>query len=201
MTKGGKRGPFDPVPDAERISDHDVRAAAYGTVFAGAFGYTYGGNGVFQMTKTNVQASWRWDPRQTWDHALQLPGASQMQHLRALSGSFPMLSRVPAPDLIEPDEGKAARTAYDRLAATRGAAGDYALVYTASGRNIRVRMDRLAPPTMDAFWFNPRTGRWRADTAETDQPRPFARGITAGSGAPTREFVPPDRNDWVLVLK
>lgn len=194
LTKGGKRTPFDVVPANERITAYDVRVAAYGTVFAGAFGYTYGGNGVFQMTQSNAPSSWRWSPGMTWEQALQLPAAGQMQHLRVLMESFPMLTRIPAPELIESDSAGAAKTPYDRAVATRSAAGDYALIYSANGHNIRVRMNQLAPPAMDAAWYDPRTGKRHV----------FARDIASGPDAPTREFAPPGGarpgNDWVLIL-
>jgi hypothetical protein len=107
--------------------------------------------------------------------------------------------------LVAVADDAAARTAYDRPVATRGAAGDYALIYIANGHNIRVRMDRLAPPAMSAFWFNPRNGRWRVGDTENDLPRPFASGLPAGTEAPIREFTPAGGerggNDWVLLLK
>ncbi|MBM3859612.1 MAG: DUF4038 domain-containing protein [Verrucomicrobia bacterium] len=175
LSKGGKRDPFDAVPASERITDHDVRAAAYGMVFAGGFGYTYGGNGVFQMTKSNAPTSWRWTPGKTWDQALQLLGASQMQHLRALIESFPMLSRVPAPDLVD---GKG-------CVATRDANSSYAMIYSPNGKSFKVRMNKK----VKASWFDPRTGK-------TTVIGEFA--ITG-----RHEFTPPtngDGNDWVLVL-
>ncbi len=205
LTRGGTRNAFDKVPQGERITAHDVRAAAYGTVLSGACGYTYGGNGVFQMAKTNLSASLRWDPRGTWEDALRLPAAAQMQHLRTLMESFPMSGREPAPGLAEAAAAPAARTAYDLPVAARGATGDFALVYSALGGAVRAHMDRLAPPAMDAFWYNPRSGRWHDGGAETADRRPFAHAIPAGPSAPAHTFDPPGEpgpgNDWVLVLK
>ena len=79
------------------------------------------------------------------------------------------------------------------------------MIYTASGRTIRVRSERL-PATaahLFAFWFNPRRGTWHRDGVEAAEPIAFARDIRSGAGAPAREFVPPtsgEGEDWVLIL-
>jgi len=39
-----------------------------------------------------------------------------------------------------------------------------------NGRAIRVRMEKLRGPAMNAFWFNPRKGEWRVGEAEFNQP-------------------------------
>ena len=93
----------------------------------------------------------------------------------------------------------------NRLQATRGRKGDYAMVYSANGRNISLRMNRLSAPGMNAFWFNPRSGKWRVEDRDTTDRRPFSKDIPTGPGAPVREFDPPgavgDGNDWILLLK
>jgi len=93
----------------------------------------------------------------------------------------------------------------DRLQATRGARGDYAMIYSANGRVIRVRMERLAPPAMDAYWFDPRTGKWQVGERGTTAAAAFRQRVPSGPGAAVRSFDPPGRpadgNDWVLVLR
>jgi hypothetical protein len=115
------------------------------------------------------------------------------------------LDRIPDQSLIDGDVGEAGRLASDRLTATRGSSGDYAMVYSANGRGIRLRMDRLAGPAMDAFWYNPRNGKWHAGDDQDENPTPFLRDLPGGAGSPMREFDPPgqpeDGNDWVLVLR
>jgi hypothetical protein len=132
-----------------------------------------------------------------------------MAHLARLMKSLSReqyLSRVAGQDLIEGDPGKAQRLASDRITATRGNKGDYAYVYSANGRPFRLRMERLAGPSLAAFWFDPRTGKWHKDDgADQTDPIPFAASLATGAGAAAKEFVPPgaagDGNDWVLVLK
>jgi len=118
------------------------------------------------------------------------------------------LERIPDQSLLDGDEGSmegGEGFRSSRLQATRGAKGDYAMIYSASGRNIRVKMTRLAAPSMNAFWFNPRNGKWRIKDREFTNRRPFVKNIPSGPVAPIREFDPPgsvgDGNDWVLVLK
>ena len=65
---------------------------------------------------------------------------------------------------------------------------------------------KLAGPAVDAYWFNPRTGQWRAGDEEAESRQPFRRGIESGSAsAGPHEFDPPGKagegNDWVLVLE
>jgi hypothetical protein len=103
------------------------------------------------------------------------------------------------------EEGRADRLTSDRLTATRGGRGDYALVYSANGRRPRLRMERLARPMMAACWFNPRNGRWHVEGHEYARPTPFRLAVPSGAGVPAQEFTPPsqggDGNDWVLVLR
>ena len=92
-----------------------------------------------------------------------------------------------------------------RLQATRGSKGDYALIYSANGRNISVSMNKLSAPRLSAFWFNPRTGKWRVQQNETTEQKPFQENIPGGPAAPVQKFDPPGNpgndNDWVLLLK
>ena len=78
------------------------------------------------------------------------------------------------------------------------------MIYSANGRNIRIKMDCLSASLMNAFWFNPRNGKWRIKNRDFTNRRPFVKNIPSGPGAPIREFDPPDSvgngNDWVLVL-
>ncbi|MCF6286453.1 MAG: hypothetical protein L3K26_14860, partial [Candidatus Hydrogenedentes bacterium] len=147
----------------------------------------------------------------TWKSSLEEPGAMDMQHLATLMASLSneqFLDRVPDQVLIDGDVGNMAGwegIQSKRLQATRGARGDYAMIYSANGRNIRVKMDRLSALRMNAFWFNPRNGTWQIDDKNFADQRPFMEHVPSGAAAPIREFDPPgspaDGNDWVLVLK
>src|SRR5690606_4508292 len=114
---------------------------------------------------------------------------------------------IPDQDLIDGDTGGmdvGEGVQSSCLQATRGAKGDFAMIYSANGRAIRVNMDRLAPDGVSAYWFNPRNGGWQVGDVESDDQKPFMQDVATGPGAPVHEFDPPgdpaDGNDWVLVL-
>lgn len=163
-------------------TDKDVRRYAYWSVFAGAFGHTYGNGPVMAMTKTD-DAKPAYGVRTPWNEAIHDPGAGQMRHLKTLLLSRPFFERVPDQELVVTNGSR-----YEYIAATRGA--NYALLYIYAARPFEVRLGRISGSKVRASWFNPRTGETRA------------AGEFANKG--TRQFTPPgDRgpgNDWVLVL-
>jgi len=161
----------------------DLRRYAYWSVFAGAFGFTYGSNSVMQFYKpTDDKPSY--GPREYWTAGIDLPGSGQMQYLKKLILSHPFLERIPDQSLIAGDNG----TKYDFLIATRGQ--NYAFIYTYTGRKIPVKMGVIAGEKVKASWYKPTDG----STTEI--------GEFENTG--TYEFDPPgepvDGNDWVLIL-
>lgn len=191
-----ERQPAKPVLDGEPLyEDHPlefkaadlgysfdahVRPRAYWSLLAGSFGHSYGHHSVWQMhtpQRPGVNG-----PLFSWPEALHRPGAGQMRYVRALFESRPLPERVPDPEMVvDPLEGA------DHVSAARGAG--YAIVYSAQGRRFSLRLGRVSGDTLQAWWFNPRTGR-------------AARGETLANQG-VREFAPPAQGfgaDWVLVL-
>lgn len=191
------RTPTKPTMDAEPIyEDHpvcfnakelgtsnacDVRQYAYLDLFAGAHGHTYGCHDVWQLYAPGREPIN--GPHLAWSDALELPAANQMQYVRRLMESRPMLDRVPDQSLIvENNLGPA-----ERIQATRGR--DYAFVYTAAGKPFTVNAGKIAGQSVRGTWFDPRTGK----TRPTD---------SFGNRQPQR-YVPPTSGygqDWVLIL-
>ncbi len=165
------------------VNDYEVRKAAYWALFAGACGHTYGCHDIWQfLDKAHKPVT---AARTPWRKALQLPGAKQMQYVRALIESRPFLSRIPDQSLLASDAGKGT----NRVQATRGDDGSYAFVYSASGKRFTLDLEKLSGKEIRAAWFDPRTGK-------TNSIGTFAR-----SGK--RAFEPPSNgggNDWVLIL-
>jgi hypothetical protein len=191
-----ERTPVKPVLDGEPLyEDHPlafrarefgysldahVRQRAYWSVFSGSCGHTYGNHSVWQMYAPGRKPIN--GPLLYWDEAIHRPGAAQMQYVRALIESRPYFSRVPDQSLV-----KDALDGNDRIVATRG--DGYAFIYSAQGRKFTVDFDKLRAPKLQAWWYNPRTGR--SEDA----------GTFDGSGS--REFNCPAEGfgaDWVLVL-
>ncbi|MCB9354559.1 MAG: glycoside hydrolase family 140 protein [Lewinellaceae bacterium] len=164
-------------------TDADVRRYAYWSVFAGAFGFTYGHSAVMQFYKPGETPAY--GAKIYWRQALDAPGARQMKHLKALMLSRPPAERVPDQEMLAENTGER----YDYLLATRGK--DYVYVYTFTGRNIAVRADAIAGEQVKASWFNPRDG-----TTQN-------AGVFSNKG--TLRFDPPgalaNGNDWVLILE
>ncbi len=166
-----------------RWTADEVRRYGYWSVLAGAFGYTYGHNSVMQMYKKGDKNT-SFGPIETWDIAVNSPGAGQMIHLKNLMLAHSFFDRVPDQSLIANQGSR-----YDYLVTSRG--GDYALVYTYTGRNMLLNMGKLPGETVTASWFNPRDGKTTTI------------GEVANKG--THEFDPPASpkpgNDWVLVIQ
>jgi hypothetical protein len=121
-------------------------------------------------------------PLYFWEEAIHRPGAAQMQHVRTLMESRPMLTRVPDQSIVvDPLDGP------ERIQATRGP--DHLFVYTGSGLTFTVHLGKISGSRVAAYWYNPRSG------TSTEI------GVFENTG--TREFKPQYEglgSDWVLVL-
>lgn len=161
--ESGYEGIFDNLTMAtppKRIEAHDVRRLAYTSLFAGAAGYTYGATEVFSFWNPGRGTGYYGSAQFPWKEALQRPGAGQMQHVRALIESRPMLVRIPDQWMIVNDP----MGTTERIQACRASDGSYAFIYTASGRMIDVRMkekyyDALSGDLIRVCWFSL---KWRA---------------------------------------
>jgi len=170
-------------PSQPYWTDSDVRRYAYWPVFAGGCGFTYGNNAIMQFHKEDDAES-AYGVKDTWDVALNAPGASQMRYLKDLMLSRSYFDRVPAQDLIADKQGER----YDYLAATKGK--DYAFIYTCNGSTMRIDLEKMNCGRIKASWYNPRNG------IITKIGNYKAKGI--------KSFDPPGEkvngNDWVLIL-
>ena len=164
-------------------TDAECRRYAYWSVFAGAFGHTYGDNAVMQFYRPGIDKG-SYGPKQSWSDALRDPGSGEMQFLKRLMLSRPYFERVPEQSLIAGQNG----TRHDYVIATRGAS--YLFAYTYTGRPFQVRMGVITGTQVQAWWYSPRDGS--------------AQRIGAFASRGLRTFTPPgqpgDGNDWVLVL-
>ena len=171
--------------NSRRINAWDTRRAAYWSLFAGGFGFTYG-HRCFVLWATQGETLGRGADK-PWNEKLDSEGAFQMGHLKELMESRPFLTRIPDQSLLVNPQGND----YSHIQATRDATGSYALFYTPVGKPISVRMWKLSGNFMRCSWFNPRKGTYqRINPKETP---------TFGD----KTFYPPTRGegqDWILVL-
>jgi hypothetical protein len=195
-------------PGVPLIQAEDVRRIAYCAVFAGAAGFAYGSQGVWNYTSpaagaTVAARSAYGLPAVSLEEALARPAGSQLQFLRALIESRPMLTRIPDEWLVVNDP----MSTTERIQGTRSSDGSYIFVYTSMGKPVRVRLrdkiyDNLSGKSYKAWWFDPRNG---TATAIGEFPRTEAgdRESDVHRGDISKEFTPPTSgpgNDWVLVL-
>jgi hypothetical protein len=174
------------APDARRIQAEDVRRSAYLAVFAGAAGHTYGCGEVYEFwDETQRRGLPGWAAQLPFEKSLNLPGASQMQHLRRLIESRPMLNRIPDQSLILSEHS---RRATRRIQACRAADGSYAFIYLPGDQTVEIDLAKLSGDTLTAYWYDTHTG----EATRIDE---FAKTAS-------REFTPPDAGvaGWVLVL-
>src|SRR5581483_1709298 len=153
------------------LDAYETRKFAYWALFAGACGHTYGCHDIWQMWQPGR------DPitaaRTPWYEAIHLMGSGQMQHARSLLESRPYFVRIPDQSLLASEAGSGT----EHVQATRADDGSYAFVYTAAGRPVTIRMNKLAGCAVKGYWYDPRQGT--------------ATAIGAFTTDGTRTFTPP----------
>ena len=158
---------------------YHVRRRAYFTVFAGAFGHTYGAHGLWIVNR---------EEQPTWREAMEYPGTDQMQYLGRLLKSKPALTRIPDQSMIV---GGQSNSYNSHIQATRDANGSYAFVYVADGHEFSLDLTGMSGSKVIARWYSPRDGK-NTDIGTIERTRYVS-------------FHPPGTphftNDWVLVLE
>ena len=140
-------------PNEPLWQDFDCRRYAYWSVFAGAFGHTYGHNDIMQFYRPGIGGAY--GAHTPWYEALNDPGFNQMKYLKNLMLTFPVFERIPDQSIIVGKNGEK----YDRLIATRG--NDYLLVYNYTGREMNIDLTKIKGKKKKAWWYNPSNGELR----------------------------------------
>ncbi len=182
----------------ERFDDYDVRQAAYWSLLAGACGFTYGNNNIWQMYKPGVAGAGDAARRDLfggpgsiiganipWHEALDHPGAFQMRHVRRLFESLPFMKLIPDQRLIL----NGPTTGGSKIRAARAGDGSFAIIYTPRGESFTLDKSVIKADQQRQFWYDPRYG---VSYPVKDQD---SFGI--------QTFTPPTSgrgNDWVFVL-
>jgi hypothetical protein len=163
-------------------SAYNVRRAVYQSLLAAPVaGFTYGGHGIWSWNTrpgeepTDHKGT---GPAKTWKDALNLPGATQMGYTRQFFESLPWTSLRPAQDLVGQDSGKDDPTRFVSCARTED--NSLVIYYFPAAATGSVRLHITDPKSVR--WFNPRTGTWN-------------------DKKPKGLFVPPDEEDWLMVVK
>lgn len=139
-------------PEEPRWTAADVRRYAYWSVFAGAFGHTYGNNSIMQFYRPGIAPAY--GATESWWDALKDPGYNQMKYLKELILRFPFFERVPDQSVIAGENGER----YDYAVATRGK--DYLLVYNHTGRPMHIDLTKISGNRKNVWWYNPKNGEY-----------------------------------------
>ncbi len=183
------------------FTDHDVRKAAYWSVFAGASGHVYGCTTVWQFSSPTWQIKSFAIPTRGWwneekdglPKGKDLPGAFDMKHLKDLMLSRPYFNRISDLSLIdESGPGKI------HIQSTRDKEGNYAFIYFPMATITRkVYVNKLSGEKINAWWYSPRDGK------VYDQEGKVTHTPFIVFDKKNRDFNPPNETeteDWVLVL-
>ncbi len=169
------------------------RRSLYLSVFAGAFGYAYGHNALWQMTPHTAQP-WMlkgWPPDVSkWTLALDTIAVDQLQYIKPLLSSRPYLQRIPDQSLILAGQGKKIA---DRVQATRdviagGKGASYIMVYLSAPQAITVNTSVIDAKFLNALWFSPETGQ--SEPLMNHAPNPGKLELAKR----------PSGEDWVVVI-
>jgi hypothetical protein len=156
------------------LDDNDVRVAAYWSMIAGAAGFTYGCNYIWQMYSKGrfpvLQARTGWKP------ALALPGATQMTFMRGVFEQLPWQSLRNDQSLILNENP----TDNSFIVAAIGENKDFILAYSPTGKKMSIDVQKLNTERIKAYWFNPRSGELSYindfDTSKPAEFNPWAKG-------------------------
>lgn len=172
-----------------------VRKRAYWSLFAGAFGYTYGHCSVWCMISEKEKNKIATD---SWFEALEAPGAYQVKILRDFLESRDLSGCVPDQSVLIKQRVEDEDVLDMHNQACRQAQGGFACIYFPSGGRENIDVSRLQAGDIQLWWFNPRDGKCYSQSGEiAQQPitiRPIGTAIDVA--APTEG----PEQDWVLVI-
>lgn len=166
------------------LDDADVRVSAYWSIIAGAAGYTYGCNDIWQMydiSKTPVI-----NARTGWQAALQLPGATQMGYMRQIFEKLSWQKMILNQNLILNNNPENDSYILSAISSDK----KIAIAYTPLGKPVTVDLAKFDSKRINAYWFNPRSGQTKfIGSFETESNQEF-KPWSSGRGS-----------DFLLILK
>ena len=166
--------------------DFNIRRRAYFTIFAGAFGHTYGAGGIWDGLNTLKECS------KSALKAIHYSGARQMGYLSHFLQdlNYDFLKLRPNQSLIIAGNSEN----YDKhIQAAFANDSSFALIYSASDAGYTVDITRLSNLCATSVWFNPRNNQY-----QIHENQGLSQGVIHQFFDPPGEFGP--GNDWVLIL-
>jgi len=198
---------FDSEPCYERIpvkhkfargqfTAWHLRRRGYWSVLSGGFGFSYGGNGIWQMDAPGKIQKYT-HHNFYWYDALHYEGAYDMAHIRRLFESRPFLNpeRIPDQSIIVSDQGMVD----DRIQAARASDFSYYIIYITNGRPFEVDLSQFRGDQVNCWWYNPRDGKvYDSEYQPADNPFMVLSKVKKYSFDPPGDTA--QENDWVLIL-
>ena len=166
------------------VDDWDVRTQAYQSVFASAFGHTYGHWNIysFDSRAENIEGS--------WGDALQAPGRLQMKYLKLLMETYDFSTFKPSFDFILSQKQDTLRVD-QHIAAMISNDNTSALAYSPQGHSFEALTGLLTGKKLSIVWYDPRKGEFKeAKIIKKTQNQTFTPPEKPGAG-----------NDWILYIK
>lgn len=169
-----------------------VRKRAYWSLFAGAFGFTYGHCSVWCSISEKEKNAMN---KLSWYDALHSEGAGQMKYLRELMDALQIASFRPRQDILPEIVGEDVLDLHVQACGSKNQ--EYFCVYFPSGGETTLNLKDFQQERAYFWWYNPRDGKFYSEQEHvTDQAEEklLENGIVSVK-APA--YGP--EQDWVLV--
>lgn len=144
--------------DAPKWRPQDARKLGWITWLNGSMGCSYGAGDVGPKVPGGAGGVWKFSAKpgafDHWRTCLTWPSAGQMTHLRDFFAGIEWWRLRPAPELVRTQPAAEER----KIAASRSAAGDLAVVYLPDNPEVELDLTPLSGPSA-ATWFDPVTGK------------------------------------------
>lgn len=168
-------------------TEQRLRTQAYHALLSGGAGQVFGNNPIWHFDGPGI-----WPAPVMWRQALNGRGSQSMTHLHNLFA--PLQWWQMTPDINNNFLINGLSADQDRAVGAVADDGSFAVTYLPGIRDITARLDLLAGPRVNARWYDPSAGTYRAVTGS-----PFPN-------LGTRAFNPLRLNrrgfsDWVLLLQ
>ncbi len=150
------------------LDDADVRVSAYWSMLAGAAGYSYGCNDIWQMYAVDKEPIL--NARTDWQAALALPGSYQMGYMKEFFEQIPWQKMTLNQSLILNDNP----ANESHMLCAVGLEKEFVVAYTPIGNPIKIDLSKINSKKIKAYWFNPRSGKIKyIGEFETQLPKEF----------------------------
>lgn len=180
------------VDDNGYFTSTDVRLAAYWSAFSGSAGFTYGAQAIWQFTDSSRKKHSKMTLT-SWQEALDLPGAGQVQFLKKLMEEAINPDLKPDKSMILAGEGDCGSL----VCALRNKSCAY--LYIPTGNQVKIRLGMLSGKTIIASWLDPRTGE---KTVIGEFPNSGEKVFDVPGMSKELTWLRSGRGcDWVLILK